>query len=193
MKRIGIFGGAFDPPHMGHVFAVTYALAVGGFDQVWIIPCWEHAFGKKMAPFEDRIQMCVRAFDPTNYSKVKVMSVEGVIQSKYTVDLLKHLKEKYPDHIFNLIVGQDEWADFDNWHKARGILSMVPVWVIGRDGVPSSHLIKIPDISSTNIRNELQWTGNSESCKGLVPAAVLEYIGEKTLYLQKAGIPCPSL
>ena len=59
--RIAIFGGSFNPPHVAHVLAVVYALAVAPIDHVLIVPVYQHPFSKELAPFEDRLAMCEAA------------------------------------------------------------------------------------------------------------------------------------
>ena len=60
--RVALFGGSFNPPHVGHVLAVTYALSVGLVERVLVVPVFEHALGKRLAPFEHRVEMSRRAF-----------------------------------------------------------------------------------------------------------------------------------
>ena len=61
-KAVAIYGGSFDPPHISHVLAAVYALKVGGFEQVLVVPVFEHAFQKQLTPFQHRWRMCELAF-----------------------------------------------------------------------------------------------------------------------------------
>ena len=64
-RRVAIYGGSFDPPHIGHVLAVAWALSTAEVDEAWIIPTWEHAFDKAHeASFDERMAMCRLAFAP---------------------------------------------------------------------------------------------------------------------------------
>ncbi len=62
MTTLGVFGGSFDPPHVAHVLAASYALAVGNFERLLAVPVYAHAFDKKLASFEHRVAMCELAF-----------------------------------------------------------------------------------------------------------------------------------
>ena len=74
--RVGLFGGAFNPPHVGHVMAAAYAQSVGDFTWIWAIPCWEHAFSKNsgLIEFEHRLKMTRLAFEGQKWTKVPEFS-----------------------------------------------------------------------------------------------------------------------
>jgi len=61
-NSVAIFGGSFDPPHISHVLAAVYASKVGGFEQVLVVPVFEHAFAKQLTPFAHRVALCEAAF-----------------------------------------------------------------------------------------------------------------------------------
>ena len=74
-ERVGVFGGSFDPPHVGHVLLATWALSAGGIDRLIVVPTFAHVFGKKSAPFEDRVTMARAAFsilDPKKTGSIDV-------------------------------------------------------------------------------------------------------------------------
>jgi len=72
MTTLGVFGGSFDPPHVAHVLAASYALAVGNFERLLAVPVYRHAFDKKLASFEHRVAMCELAF--AELPRVEVMT-----------------------------------------------------------------------------------------------------------------------
>jgi len=184
--NIGIYGGAFDPPHLSHVWAVGYALSVGGFDKVLVVPCLNHAFGKQMTRFEDREEMCLQAFSIYG-DRVQVSDVEYEIQSRYTSELMDHLIKTRPGDKFSLIIGEDEWAVFHKWHDYESLLKKVGVLVVGREGfrpelVQTTSRPALPNISSSQIREEIRQTGLAVFARFRVPQEVLLYIKNHKLY-----------
>jgi len=185
--RIGIYGGAFDPPHVSHVMAVAYALSVHRLDKLFVIPCWGHGFGKEMSRFEDRDRMCREAFEVFG-DKVKVLPDEAFWRTTYTIEMLRHLRTDTPyiaaDDIIVLIMGADEWNVRDKWHCWDEIEKLVEVAVVGREGVTAEGLeirCNLPPISSTTIRGIIK-IGQSELCRTMVPAKVLDYIDKYKIY-----------
>ncbi|HEY3495399.1 MAG TPA: hypothetical protein VGK73_11960, partial [Polyangiaceae bacterium] len=61
--KVAVYGGSFDPPHVAHRLTADYVLAVGGFDRLIVLPVHQHAFGKQLAAFEDRLELCRRCFE----------------------------------------------------------------------------------------------------------------------------------
>lgn len=198
MKKIGLYGGAFDPPHIGHILALSYALAIAEVDEIWVVPCWGHAFGKHMSSFEDRLEMCRLAFQPETNSRIQIRQDERVLQTKYTIDLLRQLVKACeltppkPGEVassceFTLILGEDEWRDFDRWHCASDIKKLVKIFIIGREGCntsTSSVNFRLPDISSSEIRKRLiqQANNRKELVSGLLPDSVFSYIEKQGLF-----------
>src|SRR5690606_32016933 len=76
MSAWAIFGGSFDPPHVGHVLAVTWVLSTQPVDEVVLVPALEHAFGKPLAPFAHRRRMCELAFAPLRRVRVDPIEAE---------------------------------------------------------------------------------------------------------------------
>ena len=69
--RVALFGGSFNPPHYGHVLAAHYALMRYGVDEVWVLPVLDHPYDKDLAPFEQRLDWCRRAFEHLHSVQVK--------------------------------------------------------------------------------------------------------------------------
>ena len=81
--RVAVFGGAFNPPHLAHVFAVTYLLGREDVDKVWLMPTSAHVFGKDMAPLEDRIEMLQDVVASLGWSdRVFVSDFEGTREDR---------------------------------------------------------------------------------------------------------------
>lgn len=187
--KIGLYGGAFDPPHVGHVMAVAYALAVGGFDEVWVLPTFKHAFEKDadMVPFEHRFAMCRSAF--CHLYGVVVSDAEWHYNNRYTIDLVTLFLDKWKNqpHTFTLIMGSDNLAVAPKWHRWKELCAMVPMFIIPRSGsAPTGTPVTfaLPAISSTGIRNYLA-ADNVDAARPELPALVLHYILEHGLYVKK--------
>lgn len=183
--RIGLFGGAFDPPHLGHMMAVYAVLATERVDQVWMLPAWQHPFGKVMAPFEDRVRLCQLAAAPFA-GVVEVSRVEAEVGGEgRTVDTLSRLVAIHPDHEWALIIGADIVPELGKWKEWPKVEQMARVIVVGRQGYPAPHGGPLlPDISSTEVRARL---ARGEDCSRLVPSAVLEQILARRLFGVQRG------
>ena len=188
-KTIALFGGAFDPPHNGHV-AFCRALAESGlFDKVWVLPTFRHPFGKKAAPFEHRLEMCRVAFAHIS-PKVEIRDDEaGVGGEGYTVELIRHLKSAYPQHSFSLALGSDNYEVRSRWKNFDEIERLVDVRFFGRKGWEelNRHLglkAPFPKASSEEIRAKI---AGGKTPRRIVPEAVQEYIREHDLYLDSGG------
>jgi nicotinate-nucleotide adenylyltransferase len=174
-REVALFGGSFNPPHMGHVYVIAHVLATEGVDELWLVPTHTHAFGKALAPFPTRLGMC-RMVAELFTDRVRASSVEGDLARKgkenRTVDTLAHLAEAYPSHRFSLVIGSDLLAEIEKWKEADRIREMARLIVIHRAGHPVPDAgPPIPDVSSTWIRERL---ARRESVKGWVPSAVAE-------------------
>lgn len=174
MKRVVLFGGSFDPPHNGHAAICSWLLAQGNTDAVWVIPCFIHPFGKDMAPFPARFDMCVSAFERFG-EKVRVLDVEKRLGGvSLTVRTVEHLKEHHPQNHFSFAVGGDIQSERNKWHQFDKLKTLVDIITIPRG--PGSH---IPDVSATEVRNRVE---SGMSVDELVPPGVAVYITSHKLY-----------
>lgn len=178
--RVGFFGGSFNPPHYSHFLAASWALCTGEVDEVWMVPCFNHAFGKILAPFEDRIQMCeigAAAMGP----QIKVSDCEREIQSSYTVDVLDALCLRFPEHKFRLMVGSDIADETKDWKSFHRIVEIAPPLWVPRGGYHEGNSLEfcLPKISSSAIRARLE---EGLPVDGALPPAVLSFLLEKQLY-----------
>ncbi len=183
--RVAVYGGSFDPPHLGHVLSVAWALSAAEVDEAWVIPTWKHAFDKAhRASFEQRMVMCELAFAP--FRKVAVSDVErrlgGVSRTLHT---LEALRREHPDASFRLVIGADVLPTTDRWHQWDEVARLAPPLVIGREGypVPEGCPVSIPNVSSTAIRAALD---SRADLAGLLPRTVIEYIRVNGLYASSA-------
>jgi nicotinate-nucleotide adenylyltransferase len=188
--RVAFFGGSFDPPHIGHVLAVTYALSVGSFERVLVVPVHEHAFDKHLHPFEDRVAMCRLAMAPL--SKVEVSPLEASLpKPNYTLETLREILRQHPEYELSLVAGTDVLADSAKWHRFNEVRALAPPFPLARPGSARAegHAevgTLLPDVSSTRVRELLHRRQEAEAARELallVPAGVLAYIAERGLYL----------
>ena len=178
-ERIGIFGGAFDPPHAAHVMVAGYALCCAGIDRLLVIPCAQHPFDKQMSPFDIRLKMAKSAFSIYK-DLVEVNPIEGKLPPpSYTVRTLEALKGRYPEADFVLIMGSDNARRLDKWKEPERIRELARIFVVQR---ASNGIVSFPPISSTLIRNMIR---RGDDVSTLIPEGVLRIIQEKGLYRGK--------
>lgn len=175
-----IFGGKFDPPHLGHQLTVFLALEKYKFDEVWIIPSFSHPFGFHPGDFDTRLEMCRIMAKPFG-KKTKVLDTERNLglDIVYTVNLLEYLKKQFPGNDFSLIIGSDNWNVRQKWKDFNKIEDMCrEIVVIGR-GENGKNSFYLPDISSTIIKEMIK---NGENPENLLPSEIYGYIKEHKLY-----------
>jgi nicotinate-nucleotide adenylyltransferase len=173
--RIVIYGGSFNPPHVSHLIAIQ--TLIGNFDQVWIIPSYKHAFDKKMADFDRRVEMLNLTLDGINPDKFKICEIEREKPELiYTYDVLCQLEQDYPEHTFTFCVGSDNLTESYRWYKFEELIMKWEIYVFrryGHDGAilefqqkyegKYKNLIvgpKLPKISSSEIRATLSQHGS---------------------------------
>jgi nicotinate-nucleotide adenylyltransferase len=196
-NTIAVFGGSFNPPHIGHVLAAQYVMSAFRPERLIVVPCVGHAYGKDNLPFEDRFKMCKMAFELVWGVEVSDLATHKGLEKGYTFDLLSHLATRYPDKRIELIVGQDAWMDIrDNkWHRSKDLQAVFNIVIVPRRKVTPRAPIDVikyefypvPDVSSSEIRMMIK---NGLDCSRLLPATVLSYIQENELYLGKETT-CP--
>lgn len=182
--RVAVFGGTFDPPHIGHVAFCQALAAEDCFDRVWILPAYVHPFGKEMAPFRRRLAMCGLAFAALS-AKVEVRDDEERFnRSGFTIDLLRSLKSRFPARRFTLALGSDNYEQRHRWKDYDELKRLVEIRFFGRRGWEEQNEAlgreaPFPRASSTEIRRVIAEGGMPAH---LVPPGVAEYIIEHGLY-----------
>ncbi len=150
-RCVAFFGGSFDPPHVAHVLLVTYARLTLPIDEVLVVPVFEHVFGKRLAPYQDRVQLCERAFD--GISKVRVSRIEAELpRPNRTLDTLQRLQALEPETQLRLLVGSDVLQEAHRWHAFEDVAKLAPPLVVARSGFPHAGTAVLPDISSSHVR-----------------------------------------
>ena len=198
MKKIGVFGGSFNPIHNGHIHLIEKCKEVCDFDKVMVIPSAMpvHKDGAQMISGAQRLNMCKLALQ--KYSWCTVLDMELTRKEKsFTQITMQTLIQQYPQDAFYLIIGSDMLITFHQWYRYRDILSSAIICAMRRDDVSDDDLnatkrrletdggtillIDAPPlmVSSSEIRDRIKC---GDSVENLVPAAVLSYIMEKGLY-----------
>lgn len=179
MTTWAIFGGSFDPPHVGHVLAAAWVRSTADVDAIVVIPALEHAFGKPLAPFAHRRRMCELAFAPI--AGVTVSDLEARLGgASYTVRTLEELSRRSPGVKLKLVIGSDLVDQVPSWHQGHRVPELAELLVVGRGGHENGdHQLVMPEVSSTDVRERLR-TG--KSVEGLVPRAVIGHIERCGLY-----------
>ena len=168
-KNIAVYGGSFNPPHLGHAMIVSWLLWSGIVDRVIILPVYAHAFDgihdKKLAPFEKRVDWCGTAFADlctSQEQRVIISELEKNLPTpSFTIDSLQVLQTQYPEVQLRLVIGSDSLPHLPKWKNWPAIEKDFAPIVVGRVGYPSDSQVFFPDISSTDIRKQLK--------KGVVP------------------------
>ena len=164
---VAVYGGSFNPPHLGHQLACATVLAAArpSVDEVWMVPAFAHAFGKPLAPFADRLAMCetvARLFG----GRVRVSRVEEELGGpSYTLRTLEALEARHPAMGFVLVIGADLLDERPRWHRWPELAARARFLVLGRSGAEAVAgdrgaqdtriPIDLPEVSSTEARRRL--------------------------------------
>lgn len=175
--RVAVYGGSFFPPHVGHAMVAAWLKWTDRADAVWLLPTYQHPFGKALAPFEDRLRWCA-ALAAAVGPWVAVSDIERTLGgTSYTVRTLDALAAAHPEHTFRLVIGADLLDATQRWHDWDRLAATYTPVVVGRAGwpdVPGSPTF--PDVSSTMIRARLL---ADQDVSAWVPAAVLDAMADR--------------
>jgi nicotinate-nucleotide adenylyltransferase len=193
--RIGVFGGTFDPPHVGHLLVASDAREALKLDRLIFVPTGAQPFKIQTPPVasgQDRVEMVRLAVaDDANY-----VVDDAEINRKglsFTVDTLEHLSERHPAAQLFLLLGEDLLASFEQWRNPARIRELATLTVVRRAGPATSGVeptepgapgvlmvsTRRIDVSSTEVRERLR---AGKSIKGFVPESVERFIDERGLY-----------
>jgi nicotinate-nucleotide adenylyltransferase len=180
--RVALFGGSFNPPHVGHQLLALYVLETAEIDEFWFVPCWKHPFDKALEDFAHRLHMtelAAAALGP----RVRVSDFESKLggEKSRTLITIKGLQAQHPQHEFCLVIGADLEPELPSWYGAEELRRSVKLVVVGRGGYPGHFPVSMPMVSSTEVRNRLR---AGTSARGMVCASVLTYIREHALYVR---------
>jgi nicotinate-nucleotide adenylyltransferase len=180
--RVAVFGGSFNPPHLGHVLACALLLSVEEIERVLVVPTYLHPFAKALEPFEERLRMCELAMGWI--PRVEVSAIESEIGGESrTLHTLERLAEQHPEWQLRLVIGADILAEAPRWYGFDAIGKLAPPIVLGRAGVvtPDAPPPLLPDVSSTKVRACIA-RGAWDELAHVVPRAVIEHVRARRLY-----------
>jgi len=191
MQRIGIYGGSFDPVHLGHLLVAQAAREELGLDRLCFVPAAQSPFKQASAPLEGRVRASLLrlalAGKPWCEVDTQELEREGV---SYTVDTVRNFRQRFPEAELFYLVGADNVAALPQWREAEALAKLVKFAMIPRPGEPD---VAFPGpfagttlrgwplgVSSSDIRARIK---AAKPICHLVPAAVAEAIRNNGLYL----------
>ncbi len=180
MSRVGIYGGTFDPIHLGHLHVITQLIEKNLVDQLLVIPAGEPLLrdNAPIATAQQRRAMCQLALADLPQgiaSKVQVNPIEVLRTGpSYAIDTVEAVAQNYPEQTIVLIIGQDAAEKLDQWHRIEELRGMVEFLVIARPGFAGNGLdIGALNVAATTIRQGLSAD---------VSSSVATFIRENNLY-----------
>ncbi len=187
-KKVGILGGLFDPPHIGHLIIAQAVLEEFNLDRIIFIPAGNPPHKAKYSPFTMRYRMTELAI--RNNKNFFVSNIEKVMSGKtYTIEVIRELKKKIKGTLY-LIIGSDQWLEIETWKAPGELLKRCKIIVVPRPNYEIrkvSYLSKrilmshspLIEISSTQIRKRFKKNHNIQY---LVTLEVYTYIKRNRLY-----------
>ena len=198
MKHIALYGGSFDPPHLGHVITIAAVLNSKLADEIWLVPTGLRRDKDHQASPDHRKTMISIMLATMFGSKMPVFlnttQINQSWQISTTADLVEEMQKLYPDHRFSFIIGSDLVADIPRWHKAeklmkKGFFLMVQRLGTQFEGKLPDYVLPVPlnDVALTNISSSIvrKMIANGQRLEGIVPPAVMSHMLRNGLY-QKA-------
>lgn len=188
--NIGLYFGSFNPIHHGHLIIANHILNNAPLDQVWFVVSPQNPLKPATGLLNEYHRLFLVQLSVEHESKLKASDIEFRLpKPSYTVDTLAYLKEKYPQHIFSVIMGSDSFQNLSRWKNYEHILQNYPVYVYKRPGfevadVPAGSQVitmnaPLLEISATHIRKALK---DGKSIRYLVPDKVLDEIERNGYY-----------
>lgn len=190
--KIGLFFGTFNPIHVGHLIIANHLVENSDLDAVWFVVTPLNPHKQKSSLLADHHRLAMVRVAVENYPKLQASDIEfGLPQPNYTVNTLAYIGEKYPQHHFSLIMGEDNLHSFHKWKNYEVILEDNDIYVYPRitanqgisqfDTHPKIHKIAAPiiEISATAIRKGIK---EKKEIRPLLPCDVWKYLDEMNFY-----------
>ncbi|MFN3640516.1 MAG: nicotinate (nicotinamide) nucleotide adenylyltransferase [Flavobacterium sp.] len=190
--NIGLYFGTFNPIHVGHLIIANHMAEFSDLDQVWMVVTPHNPHKQKSTLLDDYHRLEMVHIATNNYPKIRPSDIEFKLpQPNYTVNTLAHLNEKYPEHNFSLIMGEDNLNSLHKWKNHEVILQYHHIYVYPRLNSgemdhqfinhPKIHRIGAPviELSSTFIRDSVK---QQKNIAPMLPEKVWEYIDHNLFY-----------
>lgn len=190
--QVAVYGGSFDPVHLGHVMVVSHLLLNDpSVDTVLIVPCYQQE-GKNLSHFDHRFSMCWNAFGWL--PKVEISNVEAELGGEsITLRTMQELKRRHPDWNLRFVMGSDLLESCKSWDGWEELEKIAPPLPVGRAGIspvrPGDPCPISPYVSSTIVRNALKARDYAGAARYL-PRDVLAYIRSHHLYAPDEPVTC---
>jgi nicotinate-nucleotide adenylyltransferase len=198
--NIGILGGTFNPPTIGHIRIAQELILRRIVNEIWLMPVYEHNQKKISVPYETRVTMCELALSglpPTEGESIKVSMFESLHREESsTFQLSRRLAESFPHHKFYFIIGMDQANNIGSWHESKALRDSASFIILPRKGVdPEVNWIdkdphryfeyfSFPHTSSSKVREDMKNpTIRQEDEYEDLNIRVFKYIKIKKLYL----------
>jgi nicotinate-nucleotide adenylyltransferase len=200
--KIGLYFGTFNPIHVGHLIIANHMAEHSDLEQIWMVVTPHNPLKQKNTLLDDYHRLHLVRLATEDYPKIKPSDIEFKLpQPNYTVNTLAYLMEKYPQHEFSLIMGEDNLKSFHKWKNYEYILQNHDLYIYPRiseeadpslegelakqnmelKNHPRIHKIDAPvvEISSTFIREGIK---NKKNIRPLLPHNVWEYVDHNNFY-----------
>ncbi|MEC4004282.1 nicotinate (nicotinamide) nucleotide adenylyltransferase [Flavobacterium sp. SUN052] len=190
--KIGLYFGTFNPIHVGHMIIANHMAENSDLNQIWMVVTPHNPHKQKNTLLDDYQRLHLVNLATEDYTKIKASDIEFKLpQPNYTVNTLAHLQDKYPQHEFSLIMGEDNLNSLHKWKNYEYILANHDIYVYPRlnSGTienqfvnhPKIHKIDSPiiELSSTFIRESIK---NKKNVAPMLPYKVWEYLDHNLFY-----------
>jgi len=189
--NITLFGGSFNPPHLGHKIIIQQAFElIPNIDELWLLPDYQHAFNKGRTFVKAKHRLAMTKMLEAKKVKTETCTFDNKMPGN-TILHITYLKKTYPQHNFSFLMGSDNLKNFHKWPQYHKLLKLMPFYIYPRAKHPFKPLYKnmyplehplqiITNISSTTIRKRIQ---NNLSINHLLPDNISNYIKNNNLYI----------
>jgi nicotinate-nucleotide adenylyltransferase len=199
LMRIGVFGGTFDPVHLGHLILAELCREQGQLDQVWFMPAARPPHKHVQTSFAQRVEMLALALAGNPAFRIEEIEKDRPGPS-FTVETLEELHRRSPGFEWHLLIGSDTLGDLPSWHQPLRLLTLASLLIVVRPGFPEVDIqrlrsdlglrddqplphrfVEAPliNISSRELRRR---AAEGQTVRYQVPRAVECYLRDKQLY-----------
>jgi nicotinate-nucleotide adenylyltransferase len=190
--KVGLFFGTYNPIHVGHLIIANHLVENSDIDVIWMLVTPLNPHKKKKSLLADHHRLAMVRIAVEDYPKLQASDIEfSLPQPNYTINTLVYLEEKYPQHDFSIIMGEDNLKSFHKWKNYKVILENYHIYVYPRifegkiplEFVNHKKITRVAapiiEISATAIRNAIK---DKKEIRPLLPHNVWNYLDEMNFY-----------